>query len=184
MRHKWLIILAAIFGGLLLIPVGLYVSQLHQRKQNTCDFLQAVQEADSAKIHIHVRRESVILPVPPEQFARIKETLLRVRSVRPAMGGRKRIIKDSSGRIYVSFYDAEGKEQSRDWHLCAFPDLMPESHAKELSILREYDVYEPDWHLPDAELEDLMSLPIVKEAYQRMKTKKYPCLPENSCDSH
>lgn len=184
MRRKWVIILAAILGGLLLLPVGLYVSQLCQREQNTRDFLRTVQEADSAKIHIQVRRESVALPVPPEQFARIKETLLRVRAVRPAMGGRKRIIKDPSGSIYVSFYDAEGKEQSREWHLCAFPDLMPESHAKELSILREYDVYEPDWHLPDAELEELISLPIVKEAYQRMKAKKFPCLPENICDSH
>ena len=184
MRCKWVIILAAILGGLLLLPVGLYVSQLCQREQNTRDFLRTVQEADSAEIHIQVRRESVALPVPPEQFVRIKETLLHVRSVRPAMGGGNYIIIDPIGYSFMSFVNAEGKRLNWSWNLAVFPDLMPESQAKELSLLREYDVYEPRWYLPDAELEELMSLPIVKEAHQRMEEKVHASLQENSCDSY
>ena len=184
MRHKWVIILALILGGMLLLPVGLYVSQLCQREQDRRDFLQVIQEADSAEIHIHVMNESDILPVPPEQFARIKETLLHVRSVRPAMGGRKYIIIDPISSIYMSFADAKGKGLCGSWILAAFPALMPESQAKELPLLRENDVYEPEWYLPDAELEDLISLPIVKEAYQRMEETIRSSLQENSCASH
>ena len=184
MRRKWVIILAAILGGLLLLPVGLYVSQLCQREQYTRDFLRTVQEADSAEIHIQVRCESVALPVPPEQFARIKETLLRVRAVRPAMGGGNHIIIDPIGSSYMSFVNAGGESMNWSWQLDVFPDLMPESQAKELALLREYDVYEPKWYLPDVELEELISLPIVKEAHQRMEEKIHASLQENSCDSY
>ena len=182
MRRKWVIIFV-ILGGLLLLPVGLYVSQLCQRGQYTRDFLRTVQEADSAVIHVQVR-EIVALPVPPEQFARIKETLLRVRAVRPAMGGGKYIIIDPIGSSYMSFVNAGGESLNWSWQLDVFPDLMPESQAKELSLLREYDVYEPKWYLPDAELEELMSLPIVKEAHQRMEEEVRAYLQEDSCDSY
>ena len=178
-----MIILAVLLGGMLLIPVGLYVSQLHEREQNTRDFLQVIQEAASAEIHIHVMNESVILPVPPEQFARIKETLLHVRSVRPAMGGWNYMIIDPIGWLHISFVNAEGKSLNWSWTLAVFPDLMPESQAKGLSLLREYDVYEPKWYLPDAELEELLSLPIVKEAHQRMEEKKRSMMRETDCNS-
>ena len=184
MRHKWVIILAVILGGQLLLPVGLYLSQLYQRERNTRAFLRTIQEADSATIRIHVGSEGVALPVPPEEFARIKETLQRVRSVRPAMGGGNYIIIDPIGYSFMSFVNAEGKRLNWSWNLAFFPDLMSESQAKGLALLREYDVYEPKWYLPDVELEELMSLPIMKEAHQCMEEKAHSSLQENSCDSY
>lgn len=178
MGRRWKIAWAVLCGIVGLFVAYLFLSQLYQREKMTREFLQNVQEADSADIHMWVRGERSTMAVPPEQFARLKELLLHVRPLRPAMGARRHIIIDPIAGIHIAFTNAEGKKLSYILALRAFPDIMPESQAKELSLLREKDVYEPHWYLPDAELAEMHSLPIIQKSFKHNKEeldKRFPC---------
>ena len=179
MRSKWKITLATLLGIVVVFIAYLFLSQVYEREMVTRKFRQTVQDAASAEIKLWIiGGGTTTQPIPPEQFARLKELLLHVRPPRPAMGQRLHIIIDPAGCLDIVFADAEGKKLNYALRLKPHPNLMPESQAEELSLLRRKNVYEPNWYLPDAELDELYALPIVAAFFKQMKeelAKRFPC---------
>ena len=130
---------------------------------------QEVQSAARAEVQIYIpaaKSEKHSLPVPPEQLARLKDILSRLRPVPPAMGEEYFICALWLAYADIRFSDAKGdmEGRSRVFSIITPKSIMPESEAKGLSPRREKDPYEAWWYLPDADYAQLEALPIITRA--------------------
>lgn len=170
MKRRYLYFLCAIwlFCGTACLQQAFHAAEAKQEAE-LVSFLQEVQSAARAEVQIYIpaaKGEKHSLPVPPEQLARLKDILSRLRPVPPAMGEDYFIHALWLAYADIRFSDAKGDMEGRlhGFSIISPKSIMPESEAKGLSPRREKYPYEARWYLPDADYAQLEALPIITQA--------------------
>ena len=166
MKHSLLYTLFFCALCLLFAPACRQQAQLAKYKEETAAlprFRQIIQSADKAEIElVHVILDrKVTLPVPPEQLAKLKEHISRLRPVPP----RHRAPEMSAlafARLHFSGSSAAGSDIAG---LAPSIDILRSITSESAALAKGASCPAP-LYLPDSELAAFEALPVIIQARQ------------------
>lgn len=112
---------------------------------------------------------SETLPLPPEEWAVLKQALAHAEVVPPPAQMYDICIMYREW-VYLVLVDAQGREIYKQWMKDPFhgdPHWMPRSEAEALSPDRKADYREAMYSLPDADYKAVMALPSFAKIYEK-----------------
>ena len=112
---------------------------------------------------------SETLPLPPEEWAVLKQALAHA-EVAPPAAQQYIVCIEYREWVYLTLVDAKGREIYEQWMKDPFhgdPHWMSRSEAEALSPDRRSSSREAEYSLPDADYKAVMALPSLAKIYEK-----------------